>query len=100
MRSTDVQRSFRSVVNRAASGEEHIIVERDGLPVIVILSVAEYELLMHEHEANQVRQKQLERIARSIGQQMAEAGLSESDVIEGMEATRAALYAERYDKPN
>jgi prevent-host-death family protein len=55
LRSTDVQRNFREVVNRAGSGNEHIIVERDGLPVIVMISLAEYSKNLRQPPAALVK---------------------------------------------
>jgi prevent-host-death family protein len=102
VRSTDVQRNFRDVVNRAGSGREHIIVERDGLPVIAIISMAEYEALIKEREQREEevehRLKRFEQAARSIGEEMARQGLSEEDVEAQVEKTRQRLYNERYAK--
>jgi prevent-host-death family protein len=103
VRSTDVQRNFRDVVNRAGSGREHIIVERDGLPVIAIISMAEYEALIKEREQREneteQRLKRFEQAARSIGEEMARKGLSEEDVLAQLEETRAEVYQKHYGKP-
>jgi prevent-host-death family protein len=99
LRSTEVQRNFREVVNRAGSGHEHIIVERDGLPVIVMISLAEYNLLMRERGQREERLKKLEASARWIGQEMERRGLSEEQVLAQLEETQQQLYEERYGKP-
>ncbi|MCC6167942.1 MAG: type II toxin-antitoxin system Phd/YefM family antitoxin [Caldilineaceae bacterium] len=99
LRSTEVQRNFRDVVNRAGSGREHIIVERDGLPVIVMLSVAEYQSLMRERNLRQERRRQLEATARRIGQAIERRGLSEEEVLAQLDQTQEELYDERYGKP-
>lgn len=96
LRSTDVQRNFRDVVNRAGSGHEHIVVERDGLPVIVMLSVAEYQLLMHERELRAERLKKFEAAARHAGQEFERLGLSEEEVLAQLEDTQQQTYEERY----
>lgn len=77
MRSTDVQRNFSEVVNQVAAGHEHIIVERDGVPVIVMLSVAEYQLLMRERELRVGRLKRFEAAARRAGYEFERLGLRE-----------------------
>jgi prevent-host-death family protein len=100
LRSTDVQRNFREVVNKAAAGNEHIIVERDGLPVIVMLSVAEYQLLMREREQREERLKKFEATARRIGQAMERQGLSEEDVLAQLEETKQEVYNEHYGSAN
>ncbi|MCC6170029.1 MAG: type II toxin-antitoxin system Phd/YefM family antitoxin [Caldilineaceae bacterium] len=99
LRSTEVQRNFREVVNRAGSGREHIIVERDGLPVIVMLSVAEYQSLMQERELRAARRKQLEATARRIGRALERRGLSEEEVLAQLDQTQQDLYDERYGRP-
>ena len=100
IRSTDVQRNFRDVVNRAGSGQEHIIVERDGLPVIAMLSMAEYETLMREREQyerdKQLRLKKFQEAARSIGQEMERLGLSEDEMEQLVEETRQQLHEEQH----
>ena len=96
LRSTEVQRNFREVVNRAGSGHEHIVVERDGLPVIVMLSVAEYTLLMREREQRQERLKKFEATARWIGEEIERSGLSEEQVLSQLEETQRQVYEERY----
>ena len=100
LRSTDVQRNFRAVVNQAAAGHEHIIVERDGLPVIVMLSVAEYQLLMREREQRAERLKKFEATARRIGQAIERQGLSEEEVMAQLEETKQEVYDEHYGSSN
>lgn len=95
LRSTDVQRHFKDVVNRAGSGREHIIVERDGLPVIAIISMAEYDALMRERERQQER---FERAARAIEEKVGELGMSEEELMQHLELTRQRLYDERHGK--
>lgn len=98
LRSTDVQRNFRDVVNRAGSGKEHIIVERDGLPVIVMLSVAEYQQLMREREGRAERLKKFEAAARRAGKEFERLGLSEEDVMAQLEETKREVYDEFYGR--
>ncbi len=96
LRSTDVQRHFKEVVNRAGSGKEHIIVERDGLPVIAIISMAEYDALMRERERQQERFERFERAARAIEEKVGELGLSEDELMQHLEQTRQRLFDERH----
>lgn len=98
LRSTEVQRNFREVVNRAGSGQEHIIVERDGLPVIVMLSVAEYASLMRERDLREARRTQFEKTARRIGEEMERRGLSEEEVLAQLDQTQQEHYDERYGR--
>jgi PHD/YefM family antitoxin component YafN of YafNO toxin-antitoxin module len=87
-------------VNRAGSGHEHIIVERDGLPVIVMLSVAEYQLLMRERDQREQRLKKFEAAARRVGQEFERLGLNEEDVMAQLEETKQEVYDELYGSSN
>jgi len=96
LRSTDVQRHFKEVVNRAGSGQEHIIVERDGLPVIAIISMAEYDALMRERERQQQRIERFERAASAIEEKVGELGMSEEELMHHLELTRQRVFDERH----
>ncbi len=43
--STTLQRAIGTVLKRVAKDREHIVVERDGFPVGVIIPIADYEFL-------------------------------------------------------
>ena len=45
---SDLQRASGSVLKRVALGGEHLVIERAGYPVAVLLSYQEYEALMRE----------------------------------------------------
>jgi prevent-host-death family protein len=47
---TVAHRKFGELVRRAFSGE-HFIVEKDGLPVVAIISMTEYKQLIADQEA-------------------------------------------------
>jgi PHD/YefM family antitoxin component YafN of YafNO toxin-antitoxin module len=87
------------VINRAGSGKEHIIVERDGLPVIAMISMAEYDQLMREHEERRERQRRIERFteaARAFGKEAEERGITEEQLLEDLDKTREKLFREKY----
>lgn len=93
VRSTDLQRKFRDVINRAGSGREHIIVERDGLPVIAMISMAEYDQLMRERE---LRIKRFNDAARALNKEANEHGVTEEQILEGSDDIREELFREQY----
>lgn len=43
--STQLQRNIGDTLRRVFRDKQHLIVERDGLPVLVMLPVADYEAL-------------------------------------------------------
>jgi prevent-host-death family protein len=97
---TKVRRNFGDVIQRTYSGDEHFIVERDGLPVVAIISMAEYQELLqargqHEREKEQ-RLQQFDRLSRKMGQRVQQMGLSEEDADALIEDTRQQLYDERH----
>lgn len=93
---TTAHRQFGDLLRRAFSGKEHFIVEKDGLPVVAILSMSEYEELMQERERHQERLKRFREAARAIGEAYEQHGLSEDEVLAELEKTRDQVYRERY----
>ena len=43
--STQLQRNIGDTLRRVFKNKQHLIVERDGLPVLVMLPIADYEAL-------------------------------------------------------
>lgn len=52
---TALQREVGSVIRRVAKNKEHLIIEYDGIPVAVIVPIADYERLMSKGEADLLR---------------------------------------------
>ena len=52
---SDLQRQSGSVLRRVALDQEHLVIERSGYPVAVLLSYQEYEELMRERALAQHR---------------------------------------------
>ena len=50
-----VQREVGSVIRRVAKNKEHLIIEYDGIPVAVIVPMADYERLMSTGENDLLR---------------------------------------------
>ncbi len=95
--STDVQRQFGQVVRRTYSGKEHFIVERDGLPVVAIISMNEYEDYMRERD-RQARLREFREATRAMGEDVEAQGLTEEDTEAKVEEVRQRLYEERHGK--
>ena len=93
---TMAHRQFGDLVRRAFSGKEHFIVEKDGLPVVAIVSMADYEELMKEREQREERLKRFREAARNIGAEYERQGLSEDDVLAELETTRVEVHQEQY----
>lgn len=97
---TKAHRNFGDLIRRVFSGKEHFIVEKDGLPVVAIISMAEYEQLMKEREQHdqQARLRQFTEAARAIGDEVAKTGLSEEELLATVEEVRQRLHDERHGK--
>lgn len=90
---TTAHRQFGELVRRAFSGKEHFIVEKDGLPVVAIISMAEYEELLRERE---IRLKQFQSAAKAIGEEYERLGLTEEEVMHQLEEAKREVYEEYY----
>jgi len=97
---TDVHRNFADLVRRAYSGREHFIVEKDGLPVVAIVSIAEYEALLNQREQQQqdkeAKRQEFYQLARQFGEDVQAAGISEEDLDAIVEETRQQMYEEKH----
>ena len=91
---TTAHRKFGEIVRRAFSGE-HFIVEKDGLPVVAVISAAEYRELVEARERGR-RVSRFRQLARDIGQEAEKRGLTEEQVMAELEVTRRQVYQERY----
>lgn len=106
VRATEVHRNFGDLLKRVFSGREHLIIERDGLPVAVMLPVAEYENLMElareeqekaeREEDRQRRLKQFQQAAREIGEEFERLGITEEQMMELLEESKQQVYDEFY----
>lgn len=97
---TKIHRNFADVIRRTHSGREHFIVEKDGLPVVAIISMQDYERLVQEREQaerdKQERVKQFREAARAIGEEVAKSGLSEEELMAHLEEVKERIYEEYY----
>lgn len=100
VRTTDVQRKFSQLLRDVFSEQKHLIVEKGGLKVAVILPISDYEELMQERErGEQDRQERLNRFrkaARAIGEEVERLGLTEEELEQLVEETRQQRYEEQH----
>jgi prevent-host-death family protein len=88
---TEARQCFGKVIQRAHSGSEHLIVEKNGLPVVVILSIKDYE---------EMRQKaalqNLQELNRSLSRKANVLGLTEEKLASEVEETKKEIFEELY----
>ena len=84
---SELHRAAGKMLKRVALQDEHLVVERDGYPVAVLLSYPEYEELMHLRtvETHQA-------LMRALGQEAERQGLSEEQLLAELEKDKRALY--------
>ena len=93
VKASELQRASGKILKRAALGKEHLVVERDGYPVAVMMSYQEYELLMRERAAAAHRD-----LVIALGQEADRQGLTEEQLMTELEGSKHRVYQERYGK--
>jgi prevent-host-death family protein len=88
---TEGHRAFGKLLKRVYGSDEHLIVERDGFPVAVLISYQEYEKLCREQAV-----AALEQFSRQFGKELAKQGITEEQLLAELEEDRQAVYEEMY----
>jgi prevent-host-death family protein len=57
IKASELHRAAGKALKRVAINDEHLVVERDGYPVAVMVPYQEYEQLMRERAAYQKREQ-------------------------------------------
>jgi len=92
---TEIRRNFSAVIRRLRQRREHTVVQSGGVPVAVILPVAEYEKLM----AYVRRKAAFHDFAHNLGQEVERRGLSEEEFAAELEKTKHDVFTEHYGRP-
>jgi prevent-host-death family protein len=93
---TKAHRNFGELVRRAYSGKEHFIVEKDGLPVVALISIAEYEELIKERQLREERLRRFEENTKAFNEEAKRRGVTEEQVMADLEQTKKEVYQEFY----
>ena len=88
---TEARRSFGQVIRRVYNTDQHLIVEKDGLPVLVILSINAYEDLMRERGL-----RAFNEFSRAFSQEVEQRDLSEEELIQAIEESKEKVYRKTY----
>jgi len=84
---------FGEIVHNTITTGERFVVERDSIPVVMILSVSEYERLQR-----QAAWSRLHELSRRAGLEAEEEGLTEAESQAEIQAIKRQVYAERYGR--
>jgi prevent-host-death family protein len=90
---TEVRNRLGELLNRVYRREEHLVVEKLGIPVAAIISMREYEQFRRL-----LAQQQLTDLGRKVGAEADRQGLTEHRLQEELAETRKAVFAEKYGK--
>jgi prevent-host-death family protein len=90
---SELQRSSGKMLKRVAVAKEHLVVERDGYPVAVMMSFEEYEEIMRERALAAHRD-----LVITLGKEVERQGLTEEQLMEQLEASKRRVYEERYGR--
>ena len=88
---SELHRAAGKMLKRVALQDEHLVVERDGYPVAVLLSYPEYQDLMRLRA-----QAAHQELVRTLGQDAELQGLSEEQLLAELEKDKHTVFAQTY----
>ncbi|MCZ7673639.1 MAG: type II toxin-antitoxin system Phd/YefM family antitoxin, partial [Chloroflexi bacterium] len=91
IKASELQRSSGKVLKRAAVSNEHLVIERAGYPVAVMISFQEYEALMRDR-ALAVQHD----LVRTLGREAEQEDMDEAALMADLEAEKQRLFQENY----
>lgn len=91
IKASDLQRSSGKVLKRVALGNEHLVIERAGYPVAVMISFQEYEALMQDRALAAHRD-----LVETLGREAERQNLDEAELTAVLETEKRQLFQETY----
>lgn len=93
IKASELHRATGKVLKRVAVENEHMVVERDGYPVAVMISYQEYERLMRDRALVEHRS-----LVVDLGREAERQGLTEKQIQAEIEDDKELVFRERYGK--
>jgi len=84
---TEAKNRFGEVIRRVYKNGETLVVERGGLPVVVIMPVHKYQATSEQYFV---------RFSRQLGEAAERQGLTEEQLLQELEEDKQAVYQETY----
>jgi len=91
IKASEGHRAFGKLLKRVYCSDEHLIVERDGFPVAVLMSYQEYKKLMRERLLAAHKE-----MVHELGRQAELQGLTEEGLMAELKETKREVYRETY----
>ena len=91
IRASEGHRSFGKLLKQVYRSDDHLVVERDGFPVAVLLSYQEYQKLSRDRAL-----AAFDRFSKELGRDIERRGLSEEELMSELEQDKKELYQEKY----
>lgn len=88
---TEARQNFGQIIKRAYGGQEHLLIEKNGLPVVVILSVSDYQELRRA-----AAMQNLEELGQALGSQARARGLTPETLLQEEERIKREVFEELY----
>ena len=90
---TEARQNFGKIISRAYSGQEHLVIEKNGLPVVVVLSVQDYERLRQE-----AAMQNLVEMGEALSEKAKRKGLSPESLLEQEERVKEDIFEDLYGR--
>ena len=91
IKASELQRSSGKILKRVAVGNEHLVIERAGYPVAVMISFQEYEELMRDRALAAHRD-----LVEVMGREAEQKNLDEAELMADLKAEKRQLFQENY----
>jgi len=91
IKATEGHRSFGKLLKRVFRSDEHLIVERDGFPVAVLLSYQEYDRLQRRQAL-----ESFDLLSLDLGGEIERRGISEEQLLQELKQDRQEVFHEQY----
>jgi len=93
VKASDLQRSSGKLLKWVAIGNEHLVIERAGYPVAVMISFHEYEMLMRDRALAAHYD-----LVGALGRKAEQQNLDEAELMADLEMEKRQLFQENYGR--
>ncbi|MBI5349765.1 MAG: type II toxin-antitoxin system Phd/YefM family antitoxin [Chloroflexi bacterium] len=92
---TELRRNLTAVFRRLPKRREPTVIQSNGAPIAIILSLEEYKRLTARRRA----QAAFYDFSRNLGRDVEKLGLTEEELMADLEITKRKVFAEQYGRP-